>query len=186
MHTHEHTHAHIQVAKNRDEKYQLFWGEEVNFVRLAARFGAIIVPFAAVGGDDAYEVAMEVDEVLENPLLGPLARWGARLIDDSVQAKDLVWWWCYGGDCGRMGGRMYRMTWVVRSPACICACTHTRACCLHVIPDTCVFPHTDVFPHARVFPHTDVACVIFAWYTATCTCTHTQPGAVVFPVRVCV
>lgn len=59
-------------------------------MRLAARFGAIIVPFAAVGGDDAYDIALEVDEVLENPVLGPLARWGAQMIDSTVPAKDLV------------------------------------------------------------------------------------------------
>jgi hypothetical protein len=43
-------------------------------VRLAARCGAIIVPFAAVGADDAYDVLMDVDEVLEAPVLGDLVR----------------------------------------------------------------------------------------------------------------
>jgi hypothetical protein len=45
-----------------------------DFVRLAARCGAIIVPFAAVGADDAYDVFMDVDEVLEAPVLGDLVR----------------------------------------------------------------------------------------------------------------
>jgi hypothetical protein len=45
-----------------------------DFVRLAARCGAIIVPFAAVGADDAYDVLMDVDEVLDAPVLGDLVR----------------------------------------------------------------------------------------------------------------
>lgn len=45
-----------------------------DFVRLAARCGAIIVPFAAVGADDAYDVMMDVDEVLDAPVLGDLVR----------------------------------------------------------------------------------------------------------------
>eukprot|EP00933_Yihiella_yeosuensis_P021264 TRINITY_DN16868_c0_g1_i1.p1 TRINITY_DN16868_c0_g1~~TRINITY_DN16868_c0_g1_i1.p1 ORF type:complete len:910 (-),score=173.94 TRINITY_DN16868_c0_g1_i1:106-2814(-) len=34
------------------EKYQLFWPEKTDFVRLAARFNAIIVPFGGVGSAD--------------------------------------------------------------------------------------------------------------------------------------
>jgi hypothetical protein len=45
---------------------------------LAARCGAIIVPFAAVGADDAYDVMMDVDEVLEAPVLGDLVRVSGR------------------------------------------------------------------------------------------------------------
>jgi hypothetical protein len=47
------------VAKRKGEKYQLFWREDrADFVRLAAKFDAIIVPFAAVGGDDAFDLFM--------------------------------------------------------------------------------------------------------------------------------
>jgi len=47
------------VAKRKGENYQLFWREDrADFVRLAAKFDAIIVPFAAVGGDDAFDVFM--------------------------------------------------------------------------------------------------------------------------------
>ena len=45
--------------KRKGEKYQLFWREDrADFVRLAAKFDAIIVPFAAVGGDDAFDLFM--------------------------------------------------------------------------------------------------------------------------------
>ena len=46
-----------QVAKRKSENYQLFWREDrADFVRLAAKFDAVIVPFAAVGGDDAFDL----------------------------------------------------------------------------------------------------------------------------------
>lgn len=41
-------------------------------VRLAARCNAIIVPFAAVGADDAFDLFMDTDEILSHPVLGPL------------------------------------------------------------------------------------------------------------------
>lgn len=66
--------CHVQVNKRRGEKYQLIWKDKPDFVRMAAKSNALIIPFAAVGGDDAYDIAMDTDEVLANPLLGPLAR----------------------------------------------------------------------------------------------------------------
>lgn len=38
------------------EKYKLFWPDQPEFVRMAAKFGATIVPFGAVGEDDIVEV----------------------------------------------------------------------------------------------------------------------------------
>jgi len=40
------------------EDYQLFWPERSEFVRMAARFGAKIVPFGAVGEDDLGQVGL--------------------------------------------------------------------------------------------------------------------------------
>lgn len=47
-----------EVVKKRGEEYKLFWKDTPDFVRLAARCGALVVPFAAVGADDAYDVVM--------------------------------------------------------------------------------------------------------------------------------
>ena len=46
---------------------------------MAARTGAVIVPVAAVGVDDAYEVLLDVDELLE-------VRRGAGLATSCLQA----------------------------------------------------------------------------------------------------
>lgn len=42
-----------EVVKRRGEEYQLLWRESPDFVRLATKCKAIIIPFAAVGADDA-------------------------------------------------------------------------------------------------------------------------------------
>ncbi|KAG2493697.1 hypothetical protein HYH03_008211 [Edaphochlamys debaryana] len=63
-----------EVVKKRGLEYTLLWKESPDFVRLAARCGALIVPFAAVGADDAYEIMMDTDEVVSHPLLGPVMR----------------------------------------------------------------------------------------------------------------
>jgi len=40
------------------EEYRLFWPDQQEFVRMAARFGATIVPFGTVGEDDIAEVRL--------------------------------------------------------------------------------------------------------------------------------
>lgn len=63
-----------EVNKRVGQEYQLFWKETADFVRLAARCDAIIVPFAAVGADDAYDVFMEADELVQTPVIGDLIK----------------------------------------------------------------------------------------------------------------
>lgn len=42
-----------QAFKRKDEAYKLIWPGKAEFVRMAAKFGATIVPFAAIGADEA-------------------------------------------------------------------------------------------------------------------------------------
>lgn len=79
-----------EVNKRRGEKYRLFWREQVDFVRMASRCKAIIVPFAAVGGDDAYDLVMDTEDILSHPLLGPLARRVASSLAPGLPAEELV------------------------------------------------------------------------------------------------
>ena len=44
--------------KKREESYTLLWKDTPDFVRLATKCRALIVPFAAVGADDAYDGKM--------------------------------------------------------------------------------------------------------------------------------
>lgn len=63
-----------EVLKRRGQEYKLLWNKEQDFIRLAARTNAIIIPFACLGGDDAFKFALDSDEVLANPVLGPAVR----------------------------------------------------------------------------------------------------------------
>lgn len=58
-----------EVNKRRGQQYQLLWGERMGFARLAIEQGYPIVPVAAVGADDMYDVI--VDQ--RTPLYGQLA-----------------------------------------------------------------------------------------------------------------
>lgn len=51
------------MNKRQGTEYQLQWRDSPDFVRLAAKTNAIIIPFACVGGDDAYDVFMDTDTV---------------------------------------------------------------------------------------------------------------------------
>lgn len=58
----------------KGEKYQLFWPEESEFVRMAAKFGVTIVPFAGVGLEDSIEIIMDADEIEAVPGVGTYIR----------------------------------------------------------------------------------------------------------------
>ncbi|XP_010245387.2 PREDICTED: acyltransferase-like protein At1g54570, chloroplastic [Nelumbo nucifera] len=46
-----------EALHRKGEEYKLFWPDQPEFVRMAARFGATIVPFGVVGEDDIAEVS---------------------------------------------------------------------------------------------------------------------------------
>ncbi|MEW6268035.1 MAG: lysophospholipid acyltransferase family protein [Thermodesulfobacteriota bacterium] len=62
-----------EVFKRRGEKYCLIWGKRTGFARLAIEFGYPIVPFSAVGAEDAYDILLDADDLLATPL-GPVLR----------------------------------------------------------------------------------------------------------------
>jgi 1-acyl-sn-glycerol-3-phosphate acyltransferase len=62
-----------EVAKRKGEKYRLLWKERLGFARMALRHGCTVVPFAAVGVEDALDIVVDFDDVAASPL-GPLLR----------------------------------------------------------------------------------------------------------------
>ena len=56
------------MAKRRGEKYRLIWRERLGFIKMAIRHGATIVPFAALGADDALDVLIDADDLFASPL----------------------------------------------------------------------------------------------------------------------
>lgn len=70
-----------EAAKAEDEKYTLMWKERFGFVRMAARHGYPITPFAVVGADDFYNQVIERREFAES-LPGKLLRKAGVITDD--------------------------------------------------------------------------------------------------------
>jgi pimeloyl-ACP methyl ester carboxylesterase len=71
-----------EALHGADEKYELFWPEKSEFVRMAAQFNATIVPFSAIGMadslvplvDDASEVPLFKEQMKEFMANAPKAR----------------------------------------------------------------------------------------------------------------
>ncbi|KAI3789776.1 hypothetical protein L2E82_02580 [Cichorium intybus] len=51
------------------EEYKLFWPDHPEFVRMAAKFGAVIVPFGVVGEDDITELVLDYGGMMKIPVL---------------------------------------------------------------------------------------------------------------------
>lgn len=62
-----------EVAKGRGEQYQLHWRDRVGFARAAVEHGCTIVPFSMVGADDAWDIAVGADQLLDSAV-GPLLK----------------------------------------------------------------------------------------------------------------
>lgn len=57
-----------EVAKRKGEKYQLVWKNRYGFVKLAIEHGATILPFAMLGGDDAWDIVWDAEDLQNSPL----------------------------------------------------------------------------------------------------------------------
>jgi 1-acyl-sn-glycerol-3-phosphate acyltransferase len=71
-----------EVAKRKGEKYQLLWKERLGFARMAIRHRCTIVPFAAVGVEDSFDIVADAEDILATPL-GKLIR-GLRIRPEVV------------------------------------------------------------------------------------------------------
>ncbi len=70
----------VQAYKGRGEEYKLFWPKQPEFVRMAARFGATIVPFGGVGLDDGFDMLLEPKQIRAIPVLG-------KLLEDNAKKR---------------------------------------------------------------------------------------------------
>ncbi|CAL0323304.1 unnamed protein product [Lupinus luteus] len=58
-----------EAFHRKGEEYKLFWPEQSEFIRMAARFGAKIVPFGTVGEDDIGNLLFDYDDIVKIPPL---------------------------------------------------------------------------------------------------------------------
>ncbi|RDX99327.1 Acyltransferase-like protein, chloroplastic, partial [Mucuna pruriens] len=69
----------------KGEEYKLIWPDHPEFVRMAARFGATIVPFGAVGEDDIAELVLDYNDLMKIPIVNDYIKDMSR---DSVKFRD--------------------------------------------------------------------------------------------------
>jgi 1-acyl-sn-glycerol-3-phosphate acyltransferase len=69
-----------EVYKRRDQRYQLLWGRRTGFARMAIAAGCPIVPFAAVGAEDRFDVLLDTDL----PVAAPVRAVARRVGRDDV------------------------------------------------------------------------------------------------------
>ncbi|XXG84147.1 hypothetical protein AAC387_Pa10g1730 [Persea americana] len=58
-----------EALHRKGEEYKLFWPDQPEFVRMAARFGATIVPFGVVGEDDIVELVLDYNDQMSIPYI---------------------------------------------------------------------------------------------------------------------
>ncbi len=72
-----------EVFKRKGEKYKLIWGERVGFARMAIQHRYPIIPFAAVGAEEAWDIVLDANDLVPAPLqevLGRLGFWTDALL----------------------------------------------------------------------------------------------------------
>jgi len=55
-----------EVLKRQGEQYQLIWKQRYGFLKLAQEIDYDIIPFAALGGDEIFEIGFDARQVVEN------------------------------------------------------------------------------------------------------------------------
>jgi hypothetical protein len=73
------------VCRRRGQKNLLYWSEDTEFVRPAARMNAVIVPFSCVGADDAVDIILDGQEMQRIPVLGPLLK--QALVENNLDPE---------------------------------------------------------------------------------------------------
>ena len=67
-----------EVAKRKGEKYELIWKQRLGFARMAVEAGCPIVPFGAVGAEEAYDILLDADSPMLSPIRLAVERAGGR------------------------------------------------------------------------------------------------------------
>lgn len=73
-----------EVFKRKNEAHQLIWKQRTGFARMAIEHGYDIVPFAALGGDDCFEIAVDADDIQNNKV----ASWMLKKLHLEDKTRD--------------------------------------------------------------------------------------------------
>lgn len=58
-----------EVYRRKDELYRLIWKQRTGFARMAMDHGYDILPFAALGADEAFDIRVDAADLTHNPLI---------------------------------------------------------------------------------------------------------------------
>ncbi|KAL1802721.1 hypothetical protein ACET3Z_031368 [Daucus carota] len=99
-----------EALHRKGEEYKLFWPDQPEFVRMAARFGTTIVPFGVVGEDDIAEIVLDYNDYMRIPVINDLIKKsneeGIRLrteMSGEIANQDLY----FPGILPKIPGRFY-------------------------------------------------------------------------------
>ncbi|MCP4439022.1 MAG: acyltransferase family protein [Aureispira sp.] len=67
-----------EVFKNKGEKYKLIWKKRLGFARMAIEHSYTIIPFAAVGAEECYDIIYDNKQIQKTPVGKLLKAWGVR------------------------------------------------------------------------------------------------------------
>lgn len=79
-----------EVSKRKGEQYQLTWKRRVGFCKMAIEHGYNIVPFAAVGPDDAYDIVFDAEDIMQSPLKKLLDKAGLLEKNGLLRGGDII------------------------------------------------------------------------------------------------
>ncbi|XP_023634180.1 acyltransferase-like protein At3g26840, chloroplastic isoform X2 [Capsella rubella] len=74
-----------EALHRKGEEYKLFWPEHSEFVRIASKFGAKIIPFGVVGEDDVFEMVLDYNDQMKIPFLKNFIE---EITQDSVNLRN--------------------------------------------------------------------------------------------------
>lgn len=79
-----------EVAKRKGEEYKLTWKQRTGFARMAIEAGYDIIPIAAVGPDEMYDIIWDADDIMASPLGKLFNKLGLDDRDGLLREGDLI------------------------------------------------------------------------------------------------
>lgn len=77
-----------EVMKRKGEKYKLIWKKRSGFARLAIEHGYDIIPFAAMGADDCFDIVLDANDIQQSKI----SQLALRLLglNDKIRGGDIL------------------------------------------------------------------------------------------------
>ncbi|KAK1568504.1 hypothetical protein Q3G72_025268 [Acer saccharum] len=79
-----------EALHRKGEEYMLFWPERSEFVRMATKFGAKIIPFGAVGEDDVAQLILDYNDQTKIPFIETLTDDGVNINPRSGSSGEVA------------------------------------------------------------------------------------------------